>query len=63
MSEADDSGSRPVGQCTCVRATSENQPVTGSSCPCGARPEASCTCEKADAVESAIETDFTSFGR
>lgn len=52
-------GSRPVGQCTCERSTSENHPVTGEACPCGARPEASCTCEKADAVESAIETDFT----
>lgn len=58
-----DIGSRPVGQCTCERSASENHPFTGSSCPCGARPEASCTCERADAVESAIETDFTSFGR
>lgn len=52
-------GSRPVGQCTCERATSENQAVTGAACPCGLRSEYSCTCEKAEKVEEAIETDFT----
>lgn len=52
-------GSRPVGQCTCERATSENQAVTGAACPCGSRPEYSCTCEKAEKIEEAIETDFT----
>lgn len=52
-------GSRPVGQCTCERAATENQAVSGASCPCGARPEASCTCEKADAIDDGLETDFT----
>ena len=52
-------GSRPVGQCTCERAASENQSVSGATCPCGARPEASCTCEKAGAIDDALETDFT----
>lgn len=32
-------GARPVGECTCERAPSENQPVMGVTCPCGKRPE------------------------
>ncbi|KAF3387000.1 hypothetical protein F1880_000079 [Penicillium rolfsii] len=51
--------SRPAGQCTCERAVTENKPVQGETCACGSRPSASCTCEKAEALESALEQDFT----
>lgn len=35
--DANDVGARPAGECTCERATSENQPVSGEACPCGKR--------------------------
>jgi hypothetical protein len=31
-------GARPAGQCTCERATTENNLTAGSTCACGARP-------------------------
>ena len=31
-------GARPVGECTCDRASTENTKVNGSTCSCGQRP-------------------------
>ena len=36
-------GARPAGECTCDRAQTENQKVTGSSCACGQRAAGKCS--------------------
>lgn len=36
-------GARPVGECTCERAATENAKPAGSTCACGARPASEST--------------------
>lgn len=38
-----DVGARPAGECTCDRATTENQKVDGETCRCGMRAKSRST--------------------
>jgi hypothetical protein len=51
---------RPAGECTCSRATNENDKPSGSACACGKRSANACNCEGTETGKaSELETDFT----
>jgi len=51
---------RPAGECTCSRASNENDKPAGSACACGKRSANACNCEGTEVGKaSELETDFT----
>jgi hypothetical protein len=56
------SDQRPAGECTCSRASNENDKPSGNACACGKRSANACNCEGTEVgagKASELETDFT----